>query len=216
LKTISLSEINHILAALTVLFCFLPLVITWKKNLFLFRPYLLISIFWAINGITYFPEIFSWEWYSKYLNDITYVYNLLETCQIILIFYYIFQNPIFIYLIFLFVLFEVTMIYLWGYVGADNIIIGVGCFITLILNIGAVIRYVFKSQPVNTEHALVFVYTGFAFYFTQFIITYTFVYLNFSRASLPYVVLINYLSICIATSLISFGIAKHPDSSAHE
>jgi hypothetical protein len=182
-----------------------------ETKAFFFRPCFFISIFWVINGILYFPEIFSWEWYANATNDITYYYNLLETCQIILIFYLIFKKATFKFLLFIFIIFEVIMTYRQGK-AAGVVIIGVGCFISLILNTGAVIRYVFKPEPSNIEHALVFVYAGFAFYFTQFIITYTFNYLQFSTSTLPYIAVINYSSICIATSPISFGMAKHPVS----
>jgi hypothetical protein len=214
LKNISLPEINHFLAALTVIVCFLPCSIIWRRRLFFFKPYLLVSIFWAINGIVYFPEIFNWGWYAKTSEYITYGYNLLETCQIILIFYFIFQKIIFKYLIFLFVLFEVIIIiYTQGYrESTDNIIIGTGSFISLILNIGAIIQYILKFEPSNSEHALTFLYVGFIFYFMQFMIIFEYNYLQKSNSALPYLNTINYLSICIAISIISFGMIKFPVS----
>jgi hypothetical protein len=213
LKSISLSEINHILAVLTVIVSFLPFSIIWRRRLFFFKPYLIFSIFWAIDGILYIPEIFNWEWYANATHLVTISYNLLVTCQIILIFYFIFQKVIFKYLLFLFVVFEVITIYTLGYNDlADNFIIGVGCFISLILNIGAIIQYILKSEPNDTEHALAFLYMGFIFYFMQFMIIFEYNYLQNSKGALPYLKAIDYLSTCIAISIISFGMIKYPVS----
>jgi hypothetical protein len=209
LKGISLTEINYVLAVLTVTLCFLPLGIAWKRNL-LFGPLLLISIFWAVNGVLYFPELFNWEWYKVYTNVITYAYNLLETCQIILIFYLIFKTAIFKFLIILFIFFEVVIISKLGYTESDVVIIGVGSLISLVLNIGAVIRYILKPEPSNTEHALIFFYVGFTFYFMQFIIIFNFNYLHYYYVTVLAVRVINYLSTCITILIISFGMIKYP------
>jgi hypothetical protein len=212
LKRISLPEINHVLAALTVILCFLPFGIMWRRHLFFFKPYLLLSIFWAIDGVLYFPEIFNWEWYAKTTDYITYAYDLLETCQIILIFYFIFKKAAFKFLLFLFILFEVVMIYKKGYTESNVAITGVGSFISLVLNISAVIRYILKPEPSNTEHALIFLYVGFTFYFMQFIIIFNFNYLHYYYVTVSAIRVINYLSTCIALLIISFGMIKYPVS----
>jgi hypothetical protein len=153
------------------------------------------------------------EWYEKANNLITIFYDLLVGCQIILIFYFIFQKVIFKYLIFLFILSEVIVLYTLGFsVAAATVIIGVGCFISLILNIGAIIQYILKSEPSNTEHALAFLYAGFIFYFTQFMIIFEYNYLHFDMSALPYLKAIDFLSSSIAISIISFGMMKYPVS----
>jgi hypothetical protein len=62
------------------------------------------------------------------------------------------------------------------------------------------------------ENVLAFVNAGYIFYYGLFTVIYIFNYIIFSRATLPYVTFINYLSITIATGLISYGYWRYARS----
>jgi hypothetical protein len=198
---------------LAVAFCFVPMALYWIKRLTPNKAYLLVALFWFINGITYAPEIFHWEWYKSLSNDITLAYNLLDTPMMLLIFYFSFKKKIFGQLLVVFVLFEIGMILWKGYnFGSNTPIIGFGSLLSLVLNIWAISNYFGKVRHSTFENTMAFVYAGFIFYYGLFTIPYFFNYLNFSKVTLPYVTMINYLSITIATGLISYGFWNHASS----
>jgi hypothetical protein len=209
LKTGLLPGINLILSILAVAFCFIPLALYWWKKLAPDKVYLTIVIFWTINGILYFPEIFHWEWYTNVTNRITLFYNLVEDPLILVIFYFLFRNHLFKFLLPAFILFEIIIILWKGFNwDANNIIIGVGGLICLVLNIWGISRYFLKMQHTDPENVMGFVYAGFIFYFGLYGVIYYFNYIIFSKVTLPYVIFINYLAICLATILISIGFWK--------
>ena len=67
----------------------------WVRRLSPDKIYLTIAIFWAINGMTYLPEIFEWNWYKQTTNQITIAYNLIDTPISITLFYFIFKKKFF-------------------------------------------------------------------------------------------------------------------------
>jgi hypothetical protein len=209
LKTGLLPVINELLTILAVSLMFLPLFLYWWKRLAADKAYMVIAIYWTINGITYIPEIFHWDWYNAVTNEITLVYNLVDGPLIFLTFYYIFRKRIFLLLILAFLIFEAVMIAWKGFNDAsDNVIIGVGSLICLILNIWAISKYFMKVQHTDSENVLVFVYAGYIFYYGLFAVIYKFNYLLTSGPQRPYVIFINFSAICLATSLISYGFWK--------
>lgn len=169
-----------------------------------------ISIFWTINGILYIPEIFHWQWYNSTTDLITTYYNLIDAPLIFLIFYFAFRKKIFLHLILAFVVFELIMIAWKGFnFESDNFIIGLGSLICLILNIWAISKYFMKVEHTEMENSLVFVFAGFIFYYGLFAIVYQYNYLRISGPQKPYVTLINYSAIILATGLISYGLLKY-------
>jgi hypothetical protein len=204
-----LPGINQMLSIMAVTLAFLPLVIYWWKKLAADKSYMVIAIFWTINGISYIPEIFHWEWYKLASTQITLYYNLIDAPIIFLVFYYIFRKNFFLYLILAFVVFEAVMISWQGIVDSDNSIIGVGSLICLILNIWGISKYFLKVEHIDRENVLVYVFAGFIFYYGLFAVVYRYNYLRPSGNELPYVYLINYSAICLATALISFGFWKY-------
>lgn len=209
MKTGLLFGINHLMTILGVAMTFLPLFLFWWKKLAAEKSYMVIALFWTINGILYFPEIFQWNWYNNVSNQITLYYNLIDAPLIFLFFYYAFNKKIFLYLILAFVVFE-TIMNLWmGFnFQSDNVIIGVGSFICLTLNIWAISRYFLKVEHSNKEDVLVYVFAGFIFYYGLFAVVFQYNYLHASGPQKPYVVFINYSAILLATSLISYGFWK--------
>jgi hypothetical protein len=219
LKTGLLPVLNLLISIIAIGLCFVPMVLFWLKRLAPDKSYFFIALFWLINGVTYAPEIFHWQWYRAVSNDITLLYNLIDTPLILLIFYFAFKKRIFQWLLGGFIFFEVLMITWKGYNFDSNTpIIGLGSLISLVLNIWGISMFFQKMQHSAFENVLAFVNAGFIFYYGLFTVVYIFNYINFSKVTLPYVTFINYLSITIATSLISYGYWKHaiaPWNEAH-
>ncbi|HEY4154535.1 MAG TPA: hypothetical protein VGM24_03890 [Puia sp.] len=217
MKTGLLPVLNLLISILAIGLCFIPMVLFWLKRLTPDKSYFFIALFWLINGITYTPEIFRWEWYRTVSNDITLGYNLIDTPLILLIFYFAFRKKIFQQLLIGFIFFEIVMIVWKGYnFGSNTPIIGLGSLISLILNIWGISVFFQKMRHTAFENVMAFVNAGFIFYYGLFTVIYIFNYLNFSKVTLPYVTFINYLSITIATALISYGYQRHAVSPLKE
>jgi hypothetical protein len=210
LKTGLLQVINQLLSILVVLLAFLPIILFWWKKLANEKAYMVISIFWTINGILYVPEIFHWDWYKAASDQITLYYNLIDPPLILLVFYYIFRKKFFLFLLTGFILFEAVMIAWKGFnFDSNNYIIGLGSFICLVLNVWGISKYFLNMEHTERENVLVFVYAGFIFYYGLFAVVFNYNYLHVSGPELPYVIFVNYTAICLATSLISYGFWKY-------
>jgi hypothetical protein len=206
-----LPEISQIMLILAVSLSFLPQIIYWWKQLAENKSYMVISIFWTINGILYLPDIFQWKWYVPITDQVTLFYNLFDAPLICLIFYYAFEKRIFLFLIASFFMFESIIIVWKGFnMDANTINIGVGCLLCLILNIWGISRYLKKVKHSDGETVLAFVFAGFIFYYGLCVdIVLLSKYLNLSGKQRNYILLINYTSIFLATILISFGFWKY-------
>jgi hypothetical protein len=201
--------LNLMFSILAVTLCFIPILLYWRKRLSPDKPFLVVALFWTINGITYIPEIFHWNWYNSAYNTITFTYNLLDAPLIFLFFYFFFRKKIFLFLIVAFIIFEAAINYKMGFnKTSSTIIIGLGSLICLALNIWSITLYLRSMQHTSSENVLVFVNAGFIFYYGLFTVIYFFNYVQFSRITIPYINFINYCSICLATGLISYGLGK--------
>jgi hypothetical protein len=210
LKTGLLPGINWMLSILAVILSFSPLILYWWKKLTPDKSYLVISVFWAINGILYTPEIFHWDWYKTASDQITLYYNLIDGPLIFLIFYFAFRKKNFLHLLLAFVFFEACMIAWKGFnFDSNNLIIGLGSLIALVLNVWGISGYFLKMQHTDTENVMVFVFAGYIFYYGLFSVVYYYNYLRKSGPELPYVIFVNYTSVCLATALISYGFWKY-------
>jgi hypothetical protein len=211
-----LPGITLLLTIIGVALCFFPIIIYWWKKLAPNKEYLVLAIYWLINGILYFPEIFNWTWYNNITDQITLYYNLIDAPLILLMFYFAYKKEIFKNLIFAFILFELTITLIKGNNDDSNsIIIGIGSLICLILNIWGISKYFMKVNHTDDENVMVYVHAGFIFYYGLFAVVYNFNYLHTSGAQRPYVVFINYIAICLATILISFGMWKYAYSNRY-
>lgn len=210
MKTGLLPVLNLLISIVAIGLCFVPMVLFWLKRLAPDKSYFLVAFFWLVNGVTYTPEIFRWKWYRCVSNDITLMYNLIDTPLILLIFYFAYKKKIFRHLLIGFLLFEIGMIAWKGYNFDSNTpIIGLGSLISLILNIWGISVFFQKMKHTAFENVMAFVNAGFIFYYGLFTVIYIFNYINFSIVTLPYVTFINYLSITMASGLISYGFWRY-------
>ena len=211
MKTGILTKIGQLMLILSVFLSFLPLIIYWCKRLAENKSYMVISIFWMINGILYLPDIFNWAWYVPITDHITLYYNLFDAPIICLIFYYAFNKRLFLYLIVSFLIFEGLVISWKGFNAESNSInIGVGCLLCLIMNMWGINGYLKKVKHTESETVLVYVFAGFIFYYGLCVdIVLLSKYLNLSGTQRNYMLLINYTAIFLATVLISYGFWKY-------
>jgi len=209
------SWLVQVLGYLAVFFSFLPLIFYWSKGLAENKSYMVISIFWLINGIIYAPEIFHWRWYVPVDEEITLYYNLMDVPLIMLIFYYAFEKRVFLYMIGFFAFFETIVIAVTGFNRMSNdIIIGVGSLLCLALNIWGIGKYFRQLNHTATEKAYLCIFAGFIFYYGLCIdLIYIFKIFNFSSSQKKYQDLINFTAMVTATGLISYGFFRfgHPD-----
>jgi hypothetical protein len=200
---------------MSVILSFVPLVIYWWKRLAENKAYMVIAIFWMLNGLLYLPDIFHWNWYEPVTFRILLLYNLIDAPLICLIFYYAFEKKIFLQLILAFIVFEVGVISWKGFnIDSNNIIIAVGCLLCLVLNIWGIIKYLKKVKHTDNETVLVFVFAGFIFYYglcVDILLISRFLKLTFIQGDS--IMLINYIAIFLATVLISFGFWKYASPS---
>jgi hypothetical protein len=194
---------------------FVPLLIYWWKRLAENKAYMVICIFWMINGILYLPDIFHCNWYEPVTLRILFLYNLVDAPIICLIFYYVFEKRIFLNLILSFIAFEAAIIGWKGFnMVSNNIIIAIGSLLCLILNIWGISKYLKKVKHTDEDIVLVFVFAGFIFYYGLIVdIVLISRYLKLTFIQGDAVMLINYIAILVATVLISFGLFKYANPS---
>jgi uncharacterized membrane protein HdeD (DUF308 family) len=206
-----LPAITRLILLLAVAMSFMPVIIYLWKRLAENKAYMVISIFWMINGILYFPDIFHLNWYEPVTLRILLFYNLMDAPIICLIFYFAFNNKLFLYLIGAFIVFEAVVISWNGFnLHSNNIIIAVGSLLCLALNIWGIIKYVKKVKHTNEDAGLIFIFSGFIFYYgliVDIILISRYLKLTFIQGD-P-ILLINYVAILVATVLISVGFFKH-------
>jgi hypothetical protein len=209
------SGIIQVMGFLAVVFSFLPLILYWGRGLVENKSYMIISIYWMINGIIYAPEIFHWQWYVPVDEEITLYYNLIDAPLILLIFYYTFEKKGFLILLVCFFLFEIIVLLITGFnLLSNDIIIGTGCLLCLGLNIWGILKYFRLMKHTATEKAFLFIFAGFIFYYGLCVdLIYIFKFFNFSKSQKQYEALINYSAMVIATGLISYAFCKfaHPE-----
>jgi hypothetical protein len=215
LKPGFLSAITQLILLLAVPLSFLPLVIYWCKRLAENKAYMIISIFWMINGLLYLPDIFHLNWYEPVTIRILMLYNLVDAPIICLMFYYAFGKKIFLQLILAFIVFEAAVIGWKGFnIDSNNIIIGIGSLLCLVLNIWGIRKSLTKVKQTADDIVLVFVFAGFIFYYgliVDIILISRYLKLKFIQGDS--IMLINYVAILVATVLVSFGLYKYANPS---
>jgi hypothetical protein len=207
------TAIVQVMGILAVVCSFLPLILYLFRGLAENKAYMIISIFWMVNGIIYAPEIFHWQWYVPVDEKITLYYNLADAPLILLIFYYAFEKKVFLFILMAFVAFEAIVITLTGFnMSSNNIIIGTGSLLCLSLNIWGTHKYFRQLTHSPTEKAYLFIFAGFIFYYGLCIdLIYIFQIFHFSPGQKKYEALINYTAMVLALSLISYAFYKLAD-----
>ena len=195
---------------LAVFLSFLPLILYWSLGLAENKAFMIISIYWMVNGIIYAPEIFHWQWYVPVDEQITIYYNLMDAPLILLIFYYVFVKKVFLYMILFFLAFETCVMIITGFnMVSNDIIIGAGSLLCLGLNIWGISQYFRQLHHTPTEISYLFIFAGFIFYYGLCVdLIYIFQFFQFNVYQKQYSALINYMAMILATGLISYAFFK--------
>jgi hypothetical protein len=202
---------------LTIIICFLPLLLLWWKKLSGEKTYLFIAIYWLANGILNLPDFFSQSQGIKNLQiQLILLYNLLDAPLALLIFYFAAKGKKkqgLLYILLSFVLFELVSVILKGHnLISSTIIIGPGSILALIYSVWGIAEYFQKIEHTPYENVMGFVYAGFLFDYGMSIVTYVFNYLDLakdSKQTLPASLFIYYFSLILAGLLTSFGLWRH-------
>jgi hypothetical protein len=212
-----ITGINVIFSILAVMLSFVPFLLVVSKNLSQDKPCLTVALFWLMNGLSIIPMFFHWAWYASSRNQIIFSLNLLDAPFMFLIFYFSYRRKFFAFGLAASIAFEFFIIYL-KQLGFDSntIITSTSGTIALLLNFWGLYRYFQLKTYTDQDNVLVYVHTGFVFYYSLFFeVTYTYKILS-NRSSQtpfalfsPYGMFICYLAIFLSTLLISFGFWKY-------
>jgi uncharacterized membrane protein HdeD (DUF308 family) len=193
----------------SIVLCFIPVLLFLMKKMSPVRTYLCISLFWLINGILNIPDCFGIEENRALSNNITLIYNLLETPLALLIFYFASdgnKKKFLSYLLPAFILFEIVALFWKGYNWDSSLyIIGAGICLGLMYSVWGISEYFSKVRHDVFESTMGYVYAGFIFYYGLYLVIFYFSYVNYEKATVPYNLFVYNLSIVCAAGLISYG-----------
>lgn len=205
--------LNPYISVIAIVFCFLPFLLLWWKRLDYKKTYIFIGIYWLINGLTNLPECLGQSQNFTLLNQITLIYNLVDTPLVLVVFYLAAKGnkrKFLSWLIPSFILFEMIMIAWKGHnFDSSTVIIGVGGLLVLIYSIMGLAEYFQKIEHNSFENTMGFIYAAFIFEYGLSIIIFVFNYLNFRRETVNVNLFVYYLSVISATLLTSIGFWRY-------
>lgn len=205
-----ISLLNPFVSVIAIICCFLPFLLMLWRKLNYKTTYLLVCIYWLINGIANLPECLGQSDNSTLQNQITLIYNLIDTPLVLLVFYFSAthnKKRILSWLIILFMVFELCMVAWKGHnFDSSTIIIGSGGLIILIFSIAGLAEYFNKIEHSSFEITMGFIYAAFIFEYGLSIIIFVFSYLNYKRETVNVNLFVYYLSVISATVLTSYGL----------
>lgn len=209
--------LNPYLANITIIVCFMPVFLLWWKKLGGEKTFFVLALYWLANGLLNLPDLFEqWKNSAKLQTQLILIYNLLDTPLALLIFYFAAtgkKKRILLYLIILFILFELASILWKGHnFTSSTIITGPGGLLALVFSVWGISGYFQKIEHTTFENTMGYVYAGFLFDYGLSIIVYVFNYLNLtkdSKETLPATLFVYYSSLILAGLLTSFGLWRH-------
>jgi len=206
------SLLNPPLSVITVLMCFVPLILLWWKKLGQVKAYLFIVIYWLANALVNLPDCLG-VGDNKVQNDVILIYNLFDTPLALLIYYFSasgLKRQILLYLILFFIVFEPLVVLWMGHnYNSSTIIIGAGGLVVLLFSFKGLAEYFQKIEHNDLEKTMGFVYAGFIFDYGLSIVTFVFSYLQFRKETIAANLFVYYLSLILALLLTCVGFWKH-------
>ena len=196
---------------ISILVCFLPIIVVSVKRLWKERLYLLIALYWLLNGLINIADLFNFRFDPKVDGYITLVANYLDVPIVLLIFYMasegLYRKVVKITL-FSFIGFELIITLIKGFnFEAVTIILGASLVIIIGFSIAGIVTYFTRMQHTLREEVMVFVYSSFLFFYGSFIIVYVFSYIivngNDSDNFFIY-----YLELLLASLPVTYGFLK--------
>jgi len=205
------SLLNPPLSDLTVVLCFVPLVLMWWKKLAHTRAYLFIVIYWIANAVENLPYCLGMQ--SQTQLRFILMYNLLDTPMALLIFYFSSQGKkkqAAMYLFLFFLVLEPLLVMFMGHnLNSSTYIIGAGGVVVLFFSFSGLAAYFNKIEHTPFERAMGFLYAGFILDYGLSIVTIYFSYVNRLHESYDANLFLYYLSLILAIILTSVGFWRH-------
>jgi hypothetical protein len=212
-----ITGINVVFSILAVVLSFVPFLLMVRKSLSQDKACLTVALFWLLNGLSILPMFFHWNWYNNSRDQIIFSLNLLDAPFMFLIFNFSYHKKFFAVGLAVSIVFEIFILF-WKQLNYDSntIVTNTGGIIALLLNFWGLYRYFQLKTYTDQDNVLVYVHTGFVFYYSLFFeVTYTYKILSNRGAQTPfalfspYGMFICYLAIFLSTLLISFGFWKY-------
>jgi hypothetical protein len=204
--------LNPPLSMITVLMCFIPLVLLWWKKLGRVKAYLFIVIYWLANAIVNLPDFLGIQ-DDMVQNKVILMYNLFDTPLALMIYYFSstgLKKQILLYTLLFFILFEPLLVLWMGHnFNSSTIIIGAGGVVILLFSFNGLAEYFQKIEHTDLEKTMGFVYAGFIFDYGISIVTFVFSYLQHHKETVAANLFVYYLSLILALLLTSVGIWRH-------
>ncbi len=209
--------LNPYIANITILICFIPFLLVWRKRLGGVKTFLFIGIYWLANGLLNLPDFFKPSQITKDIQlQLILIYNLLDAPLALLIFYFAASGQkkrLLFYLLLLFSVFELVAVLWKGHnMTSSTIITGPGNLMGLVFGVWGMAEYFHKIEHTPFENTMGYVYAGFLFNYGLSIVTYVFNYLDplkDSRQTLPATLFVYYSSLILSGLLTSFGLWRH-------
>src|ERR1700676_316390 len=112
------SILNPFMSNIAVILCFIPIILLLWKKLTREKAYLLVCLYWLLNGLVNLPDMLGQFQNPQTQENITLLDNLIDTPLALLIFYYAStgnKKKILRYLLIAFTSFELIVVWWKGY-----------------------------------------------------------------------------------------------------
>jgi hypothetical protein len=204
------------MSTLAILLCFVPfLFLAWKK-MRRDKAYWMVGIYWLANGLINLPNLniglFGQPGSSPIQEKMNFVYNLLDTPLVLLLFFHATpskrrRNRILLGLV-VFTVLEIILVCWKGYTfSTSTMIIGAGLSLTLVCTVTGLMEYMRQMEHTAFENSMVFVYAALLFAYGSFTIIYIFMHTHSGNLiNVRDSLLLYYISLLLAAVITSMGL----------
>jgi hypothetical protein len=196
---------------ISILLCFIPIIVLVLKQMWRERLYLLIALYWLLNGLINIATLFNFKIDRRVDDFITLTANYLDVPMVLLIFYLASRGlyrKVIKYTLLSFIVFELIVTFIKGFnYDAITIILGVSLVVIISFSIAGIVAYLTRIQHSPQEEIMVFVYSSFLFFYGTFIIVYVFSYIIVNQNDSDNF-LIYYLELLLASLPVTYAFLK--------
>jgi hypothetical protein len=205
-----------LMSTMAILLCFVPfLFLAWKK-MRRDKAYWVVGIYWLANGLINLPNLniglFGQPCSSPIQEKMNFIYNLLDTPLVLLLFFHATpskrrKNRILLSLV-LFTVLEIVLVFWKGYTfSTSTMIIGAGLSLTLVCTVTGLMEYMRQMEHTAFENSMVFVYAALLFAYGSFTIIYIFMHTHSGNLiNVRDSFLLYYISLLLAAVITSMGL----------
>ncbi len=217
------SVLYMIVSNIAILCCLIPFVLLASRRLRQVTTYRILGIYWLLNGLIHFPDIYFFRSYKNgWLDQLTEYYNLLDTPLVLLIFFNAASGPhrrLLSRTLLAFIVMEALVVGWKGYAFTSGFVfIGSGVLLVLAYSIIGLVQYMRKMEYTPFETSMVFVYAALLFGYGSYLIIYMFLHIrgnsevNSQDSYLLYYVMLLLSAIITSLGLLGYGIRRRPEA----